>query len=99
MITTITKSNFRDEFINYGREDQFTHEGLGVLYDYLEGYEEDTGCGIELDVIALCCEYTEYEDLEEFQGNYGEEYKTMEDIENNTSVIMINDDSFIIQDF
>ena len=99
MIRTITKSNFRDEFKNYNREDHFSYEGLGALYDWLENYEEDTGCTVELDVIALCCGYTEYENLEELQATYGEEYETMDDIEYRTMVIMINDESFIVADF
>jgi hypothetical protein len=99
MKQSITKWDFHDAFKNYDREDNFTYEGLNALYDYFEDYEEETGCSIELDVIAICCEYTEYEDLEEFQGQYGEDFETIEDIYNHTSVIMVNDDSFIIQYF
>ena len=54
---------------------------------------------MELDVIGLCCEYTEYDNLEEFQADYGDEYETIEDIQNSTTVIMIDDDSFIIRQF
>ncbi|KKL19915.1 hypothetical protein LCGC14_2460660 [marine sediment metagenome] len=81
------------------RKDSFTYDGLKALYDFLENYEEETGEKIELDVIALCCEYTEYENLKEFQANYGEDYTTIEDVENATTVIKIDDESFIIQDF
>tara|TARA_B100000900_G_C20441095_1_gene659067 strand:+ start:632 stop:883 length:252 start_codon:yes stop_codon:yes gene_type:complete len=82
-----------------GKGKQFSYEGLIALYDYLEQYEDDTGEQIELDVIALCCDFTEYENLEEFQGDYGEDYESIEDIENATQVIKIDDDSFIIQAF
>jgi len=99
MKKSINESNFRDEFQNYNRQDNFSYKGLGALYEWLEQYEEDTGEEVELDVIALCCEYTEYENLEEFVGNYGEGYETIEDIEYKTTVIMIDNDSFIIQDF
>jgi hypothetical protein len=40
------------------RFDQFGYDGLRVLFDFMEQYEEDTGEEIELDVIALCCEYS-----------------------------------------
>ena len=60
---------------------------------------EDIGQPIELDVIALCCEYAEYDNLEEFQTDYSEDYQTIGDIERETTVIMIDDDSFIIQQF
>lgn len=81
------------------RPDNFTYEGLRALFDYLENYEEEMGEKIEFDVIALCCDYSEYSDIEEFQHNYGEEYETIEDIEERTTVIRIDNDSFIIQGF
>ena len=70
MKQTVTESDFRDAFRAMGRTDQFSYEGLGVLFDYLESYEEDTGEELELDVIALCCDY--YEDTwESIAENYG----------------------------
>ena len=99
MIQTITKSEFTSAFHKMGRGNNFTYEGLIALYDYLEEYEDSTGEQIELDVIAFCCEYNEYESLEEFQKDYGEEYHSIEEIEQATQVIMIDDDSFIIQAF
>jgi len=39
--------------------DQFSWEGFKVLFDYLEECSESTGKPVELDVIALCCEYEE----------------------------------------
>jgi hypothetical protein len=83
------------------RPDNFSYQAQEALFDYLEEYEESSGVEIELDVIALCCEYTEYESLAEFQKAYGdgETYETIEDIEQETTVIRVDDDSFIIQDF
>ena len=99
MKKSITKNEFINAFTDYDREDNFSPEGLSALYDYFEQYTEDTGCEIELDVTAICCEYSEYEDLQEFQNNYGEDFETIESIHDHTSVIMIDNDSFIIQDF
>ena len=50
---------FREAFRLAGRSDQFSYEGLEVLFDYLDELSEDTGQPVELDVIALCCEYYE----------------------------------------
>lgn len=50
---------FREAFRLAGRLDQFSYEGLEVLFDYLEQLSEDTGEPIELDPVALCCEYYE----------------------------------------
>ena len=99
MIQTITKSEFTSAFHRAGRGNNFTYEGLIALYDYLEEYEDSTGEQIELDVIAICCEYNEYESLEEFQEDYSEDYQSIEEIEHATQVIMIDDTSFIIQAF
>jgi hypothetical protein len=53
-------SQFRDEFRQCGRADQFSYEALGLLFDYLEDIDPD----YDLDVIALCCEYSENDPLE-----------------------------------
>jgi len=99
MITTINEYDFIDAFKKMGRTDNFSYRGLIALYDYLEILEDDIGQPIELDVIALCCEYAEYDNLEEFQADYSEDYQTIGDIERETTVIMIDDDSFIIRQF
>ena len=106
MIRTINQYDFIDAFKGM-REDNFSYDGLVALYEELEMVENDIGKPIELDVIALCCEYTEYDNLEEFQADYSEDYETIEDIQNATTVIMIddyevkelNDTRFIIQQF
>jgi len=55
MHQTINKSQFRDAFHAMGRGDQFTYDGLGMLFDYFE----DLDSSYELDVIAICCGYSE----------------------------------------
>ena len=99
MIKTINEYDFIDAFKKMGRTDNFSNSGLIALYEYLEMLGDDLGQPIELDVIALCCEYAEYDNLEEFQADYSEDYQTIGDIESDTTVIMIDDDSFIIQQF
>ncbi len=59
MKQTVNLHDFRDAFYRMGYKDQFSCEGLKVLFDYLESLEQDIGEEIELDVIALCCEYAE----------------------------------------
>ena len=98
MIKTINEYDFIDAFKGM-REDNFSNSGLIALYEYLTMLGDDLGQPIELDVIALCCEYAEYDNLEEFQADYSEDYQTIGDIESDTTVIMIDDDSFIIQQF
>ena len=99
MIKTINEYDFIDAFKKMGRTDNFSNSGLIALYEYLTMLGDDLGQPIELDVIALCCEYAEYDNLEELQADYSEDYQTIGDIESDTTVIMIDDDSFIIQQF
>tara|TARA_R110000824_G_scaffold41168_1_gene122709 strand:- start:680 stop:982 length:303 start_codon:yes stop_codon:yes gene_type:complete len=100
MIQTINEWDFRNAFKSTSQyKDAFSYEGLKALYDYLEDYEDSTGEQIELDVIGLCCEYSEYDSLKDFQEDYSEDYESIEDIEGETQVIMIDDTSFIIQQF
>ena len=58
MKTTIGWGDFTNAF-EAMRPDNFSYEGLSVLYDYLLQFEVDTGEELELDVIALCCDYSE----------------------------------------
>jgi hypothetical protein len=60
MIRTINFSDFVDAFVSMGRGDQFSYAGLRALFEHIETWEEQTGEQIELDVIALCCEWEEY---------------------------------------
>ena len=60
---------FREAFRLAGRMDQFSYEGLEVLFDYLDNLSEDTGEPIELDPVALCCEYYE-SSIDEIVENY-----------------------------
>ena len=66
MKKTVYMSDFFEAFDKHGRANQFKHT-LPQLFDYLEEYEADTGEELELDVIAICCDFTEWssEDLAE----------------------------------
>jgi len=97
MKTDVNFYAFEDAFKTRERKDTFSYKGLRALYDYLLNYEEDTDEEIELDVIALCCEYTEYESLKELQKDYTS-IETMEGLQEQTQVIEIEGtDGFIIQ--
>jgi hypothetical protein len=68
MKTTVYLNEFRDYF-NQVRPNNFSYEGLGILFEYLEQYEEDTGEELELDVIAICCDFSE-EDFTDIAKSY-----------------------------
>jgi len=98
MYQSVNSWDFSEAFRQAGREDIFSNKGLGSLFEYLEEYEEGTGEQIELDVVAICCDFTEYENLKELQVDYPD-IEDMDDLQDHTTVIMIDDESFIIQQF
>ena len=102
---------FREAFRLAGRMDQFSYEGLEVLFDYLDNLSEDTGETIELDPVALCCEYYE-SSIEELIDNYNIDLSEVDEddpdsiievvreyLEDNTSVCGEVDDGFVYAAF
>jgi hypothetical protein len=63
---TVNLYSFRDAFIRAGRGDQFSYDGLGFIYDYLE----ESGQDAELDVVAICCDFQE-SDWQSIASEYG----------------------------
>jgi len=94
MKKSVSITDFMDAFTKM-RPSNFTYEGLECLYNYLIDYERDTDTEIELDVIALCCDYSEYKDLEEYKQNYSS-INSIKDIQDATIYIPIpNRERFI----
>lgn len=99
MFTKINQSQFIDEFRAHGRQDQFSYGALVALYAHMVDMEEQTGEELQLDVIALCCEYTEYLNFEAYNREY-HNADNMEDVESMTTVIYIGKgESFLIQQY
>ena len=74
MKQTVYEYDFRQAFEAAGRAGNFSYEGLGVLFDYLEEVDED----YELDVIGLCCEYAEAT-LDEINSDYNQDFDDIEE--------------------
>ena len=98
MKQSVSIYDFERAFKRYEREN-FSYDGLKALFEYLEEYEEGTGEEVELDVIALCCEYAEYDSLKEYNDYYGTKYDEIDLIQDDTMLIKIDDERFIIQQY
>ena len=99
IVNTVNLYDFRRAFADYNRANNFSHEGLEALYIWLEEYADDSGEPYELDVIALCCEFTEYANLAEVQEDYkSSNITTIDDLQDHTAVIEF-DGGLIIQNF
>ena len=58
MKMTVSSYDFRREFLDIC-PNNFSLMGLDCLFSYFEELESDIGEEIELDVIAICCDYAE----------------------------------------
>tara|TARA_R110000868_G_scaffold299390_1_gene559683 strand:+ start:1424 stop:1744 length:321 start_codon:yes stop_codon:yes gene_type:complete len=94
-------SQFRDEFRQCGRADQFSYEALGLLFDYFEEIDPD----YDLDVIAICCEYSEDSaaQIADWYGiNWDENYEAgsteavLSYLNDNTSVVGVTPSGSIV---
>lgn len=111
MKKTITESDFTAAFHNMGRGDQFSHAGLLALFGYLKEMEEGTGEEMELDVISLCCEFSEYSSALECIEDCGYDFEPDEDQDeedreeaalkwlNDRTTVITFDGGIIIQQF
>jgi hypothetical protein len=82
MKTTITYREFADAFRSSDTyRNNFSYDGLFALFDYLEELEESTGEEMEFDMIAICCDFTEYDNLNDYNEQNGTEYASLEDLQ------------------
>jgi hypothetical protein len=86
MKMTVYLDDFRRAFHDCGRGNQFSYEGLEVLFDCFEELDDSTGQETELDVIALCCEFEESYYLD-VASNYEIDIKGLEEVEAREKVI------------
>ena len=70
MIIQVTFSSFCDTFFSMNRANQFSYAGKRALFDSLESIEDESE-QMELDVIALCCDFTEFDTALHAALDYG----------------------------
>ena len=71
MKQTVNFIRFCDAFENSQYRDNFSYDGKHILYNYLLELEEELDTEFELDICALCCEWTEYDSIMEYNNDYG----------------------------
>lgn len=102
MIKTISESEFIEDLLS-DEYASWTYDGAIALYGYLTDLEEDTGEQIELDRVALRCDFSQYDNLKDILKEY-KDIINLEDLKENTTVITVEDTNFnrtgyIIQNF
>ena len=98
IIEEYDESMFMSRFEDYKRVNtlenpngNFSYKGLRHLFNYLDDLSEDTGENIKLDVIALCCEFNEYKDLNEYLRDYSNKYN-LKEITGKEAIESLNDE-------
>tara|TARA_R110002126_G_scaffold254385_1_gene397489 strand:- start:97 stop:393 length:297 start_codon:yes stop_codon:yes gene_type:complete len=98
MKQTIRENEFVHAIVSDDYND-ISYDGAIALFEYLEELEDSTGEEIEFDSVAIRCEWAEYNNLEAVLSDY-DNIKTLEKLQDNTTVILIEDsDRLIIQQF
>ena len=98
MYLELNKSQFRDLFHTLNRQDAFSYEALGALYDYLSDAEF-----YSVDVIGLCGDWTEVnpcisEELgTELSNKERQDY--IDELEKHTTVLVVNHNVVLYQSF
>ncbi len=113
MKKTISEHDFVQAFDDCNRGDNFSRAARRALYDYLTEYEESTGEELELDPIAICCDYSEYESAYDAMKEYqpedmpieGEDGDGLQEkaarawLEERTQVIDVEGGGVVVQSF
>jgi len=96
MKQTVNFSTFQTAFESI-RPDNFTYEGLTALFNWIEQQEQDTGEEQELDVIALCCDFTEstYEEIVKDYNLSDEEFSIPDEMPQ-AVIDHLNDETMIV---
>lgn len=93
----INVHQFRDEFHLAGRGKQFSYDALGWLFDYFEEYADASGVEVDLDVIAICCDFSE-DSFEDVAENYSIDLSECADDDEKREAVLefLNDHSVVV---
>lgn len=98
-------SDFMEAFDDYGRNDQFSPAALEALFEFFEELEDETGELVELDVIAICCDFTEYDSPQDCAEDMFLDVEGMGDadiislLQERTIVIPLKSGGIVIQNY
>jgi hypothetical protein len=100
----IVKINGVDEFAAEfeqwpQRRSHFSRSALHALYEHYDELSNDIGEDIELDVVGMCCEWSEYKDIEAVKEDLiTEPGVTLSDLQNSTTVVVFPG-GLLVQEF
>ena len=77
---------------------KWTYDQADMLVDYYESLSEETQNDIRWDRVAIRCEWSAYDDIEDVKKAY-DSIDSMEDLEDNTTVLECYDSTLLVMDF
>ena len=102
IVKTMTQSDFQDEL--KGEYFNFSYDGTKALYDYYEELSESSEEPFEFDAIAIRCEWSEYDSLQEFNIEYWGEGKndnhfSIDELGDETQAIELDNGHVLVSEF
>jgi hypothetical protein len=105
MYQLINEYQFRDAFLqNDTYKNNFTYDGLTILFDWLEELAQDTGDETPFDMVSIACEFSEaspreifdaFDDIEPMEDDDGHWLAVREYLEDNGSYVGHTDSTII----
>ena len=93
MIKTITEWDFINSFEQAHRGTNISVAGRKALFEMFEEINPD----MELDPIAVCCDFTEYESLEEWKQDYGYEPYDEDEDDDEYALNYLRDQTMVLE--
>lgn len=91
---SIARALSGDEYASWHKN----YDACDTLAEHIESMAEEAGEPIELDIVAIRCEYSLMEDIDDYNTQYDTDHESMEDI-TETIVIDVDGTAFIITDY
>ena len=96
IISNVSTNDFHAAF-NTMRPDQFSYDALEAMFTFLDDLSDDLGEPMELDVISLCCDWMEFSTVTEAIKAYNME--SLEELQDNTMVLELDNGGIVLQQF
>lgn len=95
---TITKNDFVQAFLTSSeRKEQFSYDALGELFDYLDQLENECDQSTEFDMIAICCAWCEYADLDAVIAAYSGSFTFNDGATDDEKAVEIRENTTLIE--
>lgn len=83
---TIDKYEFRLAFLNSETyKNQFSLNALDELFEFYENQDET----VELDIVAIACDWIEYENIKDYNSDYSQSLKSWDEVCEQTLVLQL----------